>query len=161
MSKAQPTAATSALPTRRRRTTAQRDDPPEAETGLSRPSYDISAINARLARIRSGVDRITGLLVTTRDGLMLCGDMKGIEQDSVAAMSAAAVGLATQFTTRAGIGMSRAALFEGEQGYVAVFPVVDHILLVVFGERDITMGLFNVAARQALIQVQQAIATDS
>jgi hypothetical protein len=31
------------------------------------------------------------------------------------------------------------------------------ILLVVFGERDTTMGLFNIAARQALSLLQEAI----
>jgi len=31
------------------------------------------------------------------------------------------------------------------------------LLLVVFGERDLTMGLFNIAAKQALSQLQQSL----
>jgi hypothetical protein len=31
------------------------------------------------------------------------------------------------------------------------------MLLVVFGQKDMTMGLFNVAARNALIRLQEAL----
>ena len=95
--------------------------------------------------------------MATRDGLVLCADTKGIENDSVAAMAAAAIGLAAQFTGQAKVGEPRAAMFEGAVGYVCVFPVEMPLLLVVFGEPDMTMGLFNVAAKQALSLLQQAI----
>jgi uncharacterized protein len=39
-----------------------------------------------------------------------------------------------------------------------VFSVDAETLLVVFSERSITMGMFNVAAKQALGLLQQAIA---
>jgi predicted regulator of Ras-like GTPase activity (Roadblock/LC7/MglB family) len=122
-----------------------------------RSPYDAEAMQAELAAIRAHVDRVSGLLIATRDGLVLCGDTSGVENDSVAAMAAAAVGLATQFTAQARVGEPRAAMFEGVVGYVCVFPVESPLLLVVFGERDLTMGLFTIAAKQALALVQQAL----
>ena len=119
--------------------------------------FDVAAMMGTLREIRGTVSRITGLLVATRDGLVLCADTKGIENDSVAAMAAAAIGLAAQFTGQAKVGEPRAAMFEGESGYVCVFPVEMPLLLVVFGEPDMTMGLFNVAAKQALSLLQQSI----
>ncbi|MBP2329101.1 putative regulator of Ras-like GTPase activity (Roadblock/LC7/MglB family) [Kibdelosporangium banguiense] len=116
-----------------------------------------AAVTEALGDIRGRVDRVIGLLVATRDGLVLGSATHGIEEGSVAAMAAAAVGLAAQFTGQANLGAPRAAMFEGASGYVAVFPVEGSILLVVFGEPDITMGLFNVVARQALSLLQQAI----
>jgi predicted regulator of Ras-like GTPase activity (Roadblock/LC7/MglB family) len=124
---------------------------------VTQPPFDSGEMVETLRTIRGQVDRVTGLLVATQDGLVLAADTRGVENESVAAMSAAAVGLAVQFTAQAGVGEPRTAMFEGGSGYVCVFPVEASLLLVVFGERDITMGLFNVAAKQVLSLVQQAI----
>jgi uncharacterized protein len=121
------------------------------------PTDDVDAMKQTLHEVRGTVDRITGLLVATRDGLVMCADTSGVEDDAVAAMSAAAMGLAAQFTGQAKVGEPKAAMFEGAVGFVCVFPVEATLLLVVFGERDTTMGLFNVAAKQALSLVQQAL----
>ncbi|SMD27264.1 Roadblock/LC7 domain-containing protein [Kibdelosporangium aridum] len=168
----QTTAATDApdsavLPTRR--SASARRDPAPAGPTVTPPSGDAeagtlaeAAMTAALGKIRGRVERVTGLLVATPDGLVLYSDTRGIEEGSVedhsvAAMAAAAIGLATQFTGQAKVGAPRAAMFEGVSGYVGVFPVEGSFLLVVFGEPDITMGLFTVAARQALSLFQQAI----
>lgn len=143
-----------ALPSRRH--AAQGESARPVPLAVQQP-YDVAAITETLAEIRARVSRVTGLLVATRDGLVLCADTKGIENDSVAAMAAAAIGLAAQFTGQAKVGEPRAAMFEGAVGYVCVFPVEMPLLLVVFGEPDMTMGLFNVAAKQALSLLQQAI----
>jgi predicted regulator of Ras-like GTPase activity (Roadblock/LC7/MglB family) len=145
------------LPTRRH--TSRRDSPQSDTTVAVRPPHeaDMRTMNEALQQIRSQVDRINGLLVATRDGLVVCSDVPGVEDDSVAAMAAATVGLAAQFTGQANVGEPRAVMFEGTSGHVCVFPLGDATLLVVFGEQDTTMGLFNVAARQALAVVQQAI----
>jgi hypothetical protein len=45
-------------------------------------------------------------------------------------------------------------MFEGSSGYVCVFPVEGSLLLVVFGQPDITMGVFTLAAEQALTQLR-------
>jgi uncharacterized protein len=42
-------------------------------------------------------------------------------------------------------------------GHVAVFPLEANLLLVVFGQKDVTMGLFNVAARGVLSRLREAI----
>ncbi|MBP2328711.1 putative regulator of Ras-like GTPase activity (Roadblock/LC7/MglB family) [Kibdelosporangium banguiense] len=145
------------LPTRRH--TSTRRDPSSEPTHApyDAETMNEATMNEALDEIRGRLDRVSGLLVATRDGLVLCSDTHGIEEGSVAAMAAAAVGLATQFTGQAKVGAPRAALFEGASGHVCVFPVEGSMLLVVFGEPDITMGLFNIAARQALSLLQQAI----
>jgi predicted regulator of Ras-like GTPase activity (Roadblock/LC7/MglB family) len=113
-----------------------------------------------LYEIYDRIDGLTvnGVLVATRDGLVLCAVTRGIEDDGVAAMAAAAAGLAAQFTEQAGVGGPRAAFFEGDAGQVGVFPLDASTLLVLLGARDTTMGMFNVAAKQALALLQDAIA---
>lgn len=122
--------------------------PPEPV--VTSPPPDSARTLEALRKIRDQVDQVAGLLVATHDGLVLANDTDTVEADSVAAMSAAAIGLAAQFTAQARIGESRSAMFEGSSGYVCVFPVETSLLLVVFGQPDITMGLFTLAAKQAL-----------
>jgi predicted regulator of Ras-like GTPase activity (Roadblock/LC7/MglB family) len=147
--------APAALPVRKASPPAHDAVPPKP--AMVQSAYDVAAISEALGRIRGTVDCVVGLLVATRDGLVLSGETSGVENDSVAAMAAAAAGLATQFTAQAKVGEPRATMFEGINGYVCVFPVEATLLLVVFGEPDITMGLFNVAAKQALAQLHQVI----
>ncbi|WIY02178.1 roadblock/LC7 domain-containing protein [Amycolatopsis mongoliensis] len=123
---------------------------PPPDRAVKRPPLDSDQTLEVLHRIREQLDQVAGLLVATHDGLVLADDTRAVEADSVAAMSAAAVGLAAQFTAQARIGESRSAMFEGSSGYVCVFPVEGSLLLVVFGQPDITMGLFTLAAKQAL-----------
>jgi uncharacterized protein len=149
--------ADGATPLPVRRITTGKHDVPASPPMLVQAPYDATALAGSLKEIHAAVGRISGLLVATRDGLVLASDTRGIADDSVAAMAAAAVGLATQFTGQAGVGQPKAAMFEGESGYACVFPVEDSILLVVFGEPEITMGLFNIAAKQALSLLHQAI----
>ncbi|MBP2329168.1 putative regulator of Ras-like GTPase activity (Roadblock/LC7/MglB family) [Kibdelosporangium banguiense] len=169
MSEMQTTAPTdasdsAALPTRRPASARRAPAPAGPMVTVTPPPDDAEArtvteatMTKALHEIRGRVERIIGLLVATRDGLVLGSATRGIEEGSVAAMAAAAVGLAAQFTGQANLGAPRAAMFEGASGHVCVFPVEGSVLLVVFGEPDITTGLFNIAARQALSLLQQAI----
>lgn len=120
------------------------------DRAMKRPPLDSGRMLEALRTVQGQVDQVAGLLVATHDGLVLADDTMSVEADSVAAMSAAAAGLATQFTAQARIGESRSAMFEGSSGYVCVFPVEGSLLLVVFGQPEITMGLFTLAAKQAL-----------
>lgn len=145
-----------ALPTRKRGLAVS-----EAGPAAARPAAgsDTAMMTKALQEIHGDIDSIAinGVLVATRDGLVLAGVTRGIEADGVAAMAAAAAGLARQFTSQAGIGGPRAVFFEGDAGQVGVFEVDTEALLVVLGSRDTTMGMFNVVAKQALTLLQQAV----
>lgn len=133
-----------------------------AERAVAAPPDDAGrkTVTEALQEIRDHIDPVTinGVLAATRDGLVLHALTRDIENESVAAMAAAAAGLAVQFTARAKVGEPRVVFFEGGSGQVGVFSVDTDTLLVVFSKRDTTMGMFNVAAKQALAMLQQAIA---
>ena len=134
----------------------------DAAATASRPEAGANArtMTEALREIQDDIDSIAinGVLVATRDGLVLCSATRAVQDDGVAAMAAASAGLAAQFTTQAGVGSPKAVFFEGDSGQVGVFGVDADTLLVVLGERDTTMGMFNVAAKQALALLQQAVA---
>lgn len=156
MSEIRPAAVSFPLPMRQRSEPGQ-DPPAVPETHPSQPRVDIDAMGGELRLIRDRVDRINGLLLASRDGLVLCGETRGSHEESVAAMAAATIGIAAKFTEQAMVGEPRAAVFEGIAGHVCIFPVDAATLLVVFGERDTNTGLFTVAARQVLAQVHMAL----
>lgn len=118
---------------------------------------DLSVVDDALRSVSGKDANIYGMLVASADGLVLATDTRDIHVETVAAMAAAAASIAIQFTSQADIGDSRASIFEGATGYVAVFPVEPSVLLVVFGQKDLTMGMFNIAARNALAALQEAI----
>lgn len=143
---------------RRRVASASDDGTVSATAGDPRRSGGLLEVVENALRSVSGKDaNVYGMLVASTDGLVLASDTRDVHVDTVAAMAAAAASIASQFTDQADVGESRASMFEGTSGYVGVFPVEPSVLLVVFGQKDMTMGLFNVAARNALSRLQEAI----
>ena len=100
---------------------------------------------------------VSGMLLASADGLVLASDIPGVHLDTVAAMAAASASIANQFTEQTDMGTAKVSLFEGSSGHVAVFQVEPRVLLVVFGRKDTTLGLFNIASRNALFLLRQAI----
>ncbi|MBP2326094.1 putative regulator of Ras-like GTPase activity (Roadblock/LC7/MglB family) [Kibdelosporangium banguiense] len=121
-----------------------------------KPITGVTVTREKLQYIHGRVNHVNGLLVATRDGLLLSSYTRDLDAESVSAMASAAMGLAIQFTGQAKVGHPRATMFEGADGHVCVFPIDATTLLVVLGARDTTMGLFNVAAKQALSLLKQS-----
>lgn len=117
----------------------------------------VRAVKEALRGVSGKEANVSGLLLASADGLVIASDAPEEKFDTVAAMAAAAASLADRFTVLAGIGAAKTAMFEGATGHVAVFPLEPRVLLVVFGRKDTTMGLFNVAARNAISLLQQEI----
>jgi predicted regulator of Ras-like GTPase activity (Roadblock/LC7/MglB family) len=141
-----------------RRRAAQGDGIWSATPVAPQPSGSLMEVVGTALESVSGKDpNVYGMLVASADGLVLATDTRDVQVETVAAMAAAATSIAAQFTDQADVGESKASLFEGSSGYVGVFPVEPSVLLVVFGRKDMTMGLFNVAARNALSRLKKAI----
>jgi predicted regulator of Ras-like GTPase activity (Roadblock/LC7/MglB family) len=159
MSFAQP--QDSDLPARlpRRRAASGSDDGagPAGPAAARRSGALLDVVEDALLAVTGSDANVYGMLVASSDGLVLASDTRDVHIDTVAAMAAAAASIASQFTDQADVGESRASIFEGSSGYVGVFPVEASVLLVVFGQKDMTMGLFNVAARNALSRFREAI----
>ncbi|TDV48869.1 roadblock/LC7 domain-containing protein [Actinophytocola oryzae] len=125
-------------------------------TARRRPSTQ-QIVEDALHSVSGQEANVSGMLLASTDGLVLAADTDAVHLDTVAAMAAAAASIGSQFTDQANVGEASASLFEGDSGHVAVFPVAPRVLLVVFGRKDTTMGLFNIAARNALFLLQQTI----
>lgn len=133
-------------------------------TELAAPAGDRApadlAVLAEALREVSGADDaiLGGVLVARADGLVLAAETRNMQVDTVAAMAAVMAGIAGQLIERAGVGESKACLFEGSSGHVVVFPMKDDMVLAVFSKEEVTTGLFNLAARGVLARLRKALA---
>jgi predicted regulator of Ras-like GTPase activity (Roadblock/LC7/MglB family) len=124
-----------------------------------RSAADLAALADALHEVSGDDDAILGgMLVTGADGLVLATEARGLEVDTVAAMTAVVAGIAAKLLERAGVGESKTCLFEGASGHVAVFPMKDDMVLTVFSKYEVTTGLFNLAARNVLARLRKALA---
>jgi predicted regulator of Ras-like GTPase activity (Roadblock/LC7/MglB family) len=115
-------------------------------------------VGEALRRVSGQDTNVQGMLVASSDGLLLADDTDEVHVETVAAMAAAAASIAAQFTAQAEVGDPKGAMFEGSTGHVGVFPVEPRVLLVVLGRKDTTMGMFNIAAKKAVADLQQSMA---
>lgn len=102
---------------------------------------------AEIRGLRARLPHVTGVLVATVDGLLVAHDTRGVEPDTVAAMSAAQLGLGRQVAHEAAQGDFLEAVTRTVGGYVAVFAAGSDALLTVIAGADLNLGRLHHEAR--------------
>ena len=110
------------------------------------------ALLAELQALRDRVVGITDTALASRDGLIITADTVDINPDNLAALAAAAQGLAQRMAAEAGKGTLREALTRGSGGCVAVYPVGMVALLAVVGDEGLDTGRLH---RESRVTVQK------
>lgn len=133
-----------------------------AAAARHRRPADLAALAAALHEVRGESDAILGgMLLAGVDGMVLSAETCGEQVDMLGVMAAVAAGIASQIVAHAGVGESTACMFEGSSGHVAVFPLKTEMVLVVFGQSEVSTGRFNLAARGVLCRLQDVIAQNA
>ncbi|MGW0703871.1 roadblock/LC7 domain-containing protein [Streptomyces sp. NPDC002867] len=104
-----------------------------------------------LRRLRARVPQLTGVLAASVDGLVLATDTPDAE--GVAALTAAALGVAVRLTEATGQGGFKELLVRGEAGYVATYAAGSSAVLTVLAEPRINVGRLHLEARRACVRV--------
>jgi uncharacterized protein len=95
------------------------------------------AEDALLAEMRALRDRVVGIADTalaSRDGLIIRADTADINPEYLAAMAAAALGLAHRMAAEVGKGTLHEVVTRSSGGYVATYAVGATALLVLVGD---------------------------
>ncbi|HKS98944.1 MAG TPA: roadblock/LC7 domain-containing protein [Rugosimonospora sp.] len=114
-------------------------------------------ILAELHALRGRLPHVTGLLVATVDGLLVAHDTRGIEPETMAAMSAAHLGLGQQIANGAVQGAFREAVTRAAEGYTAVFTAGAHALLTVLADPGLNVGRLHLEARPTAARVGELV----
>ncbi|MET7902505.1 roadblock/LC7 domain-containing protein [Streptomyces sp. NPDC005336] len=102
-----------------------------------------------LRRLRARVAHVTGALAATSDGVVLAHDAATIEPDGVAALTAAALGVAQSLAGATGRGAFRELLVRGEDGYVATYAAGSTAVLTVLAGERTNVGRLHMEARRS------------
>ncbi len=108
---------------------------------------------AELRALRHRVPHLAGGLVASVDGLLIAHDTHGTEPSGLAALTAAALGLAQRLADTTGQGDFRESLVRGEHGYVATYAAGSACVLTVLAHPDVNVGRLHLEARRSAERV--------
>ncbi|MER7680873.1 MULTISPECIES: roadblock/LC7 domain-containing protein [unclassified Streptomyces] len=102
-----------------------------------------------LHRLRARVPQLTGALAASVDGLVLAHDTPGVEPEGVAALTAAALGVAMRMADATGQGDFRELLVRGVQGYVATYAAGSSAVLTLLAQDRVNVGRLHLEGRRS------------
>ncbi|MET9395711.1 roadblock/LC7 domain-containing protein [Streptomyces sp. NPDC006624] len=112
-----------------------------------------------LRRLRTRVPRLTGSLAATVDGLVLAHDVPDTEPEGLAALTAAALGVAHRLTDAAARGDFRELLVRGADGYVATYAAGTTAVLTLLAEDRVNVGRLHLEGRRSGARIADLVAT--
>jgi uncharacterized protein len=116
------------------------------------------AVLAELSHLRQRLPQARGALVASSDGLLVAHDVEGLEAETMAAMSAAYLGLAQQLARGAAYGEFQETVTRAAGGYVATFAAGTTALLTVLADAEVNLGLLHHEARPVAQRVGALVA---
>ncbi|MCX2968553.1 roadblock/LC7 domain-containing protein [Streptomyces sp. TRM70308] len=102
-----------------------------------------------LARLRARLPQLGGALAASVDGLVLAEDTARLEAEPLAALTAAALGVAVRLADATGQGAFRELVVRAEGGYVATYAAGRTAVLTVLAEPRANVGRIHLEARRA------------
>ncbi|WP_327315542.1 roadblock/LC7 domain-containing protein [Streptomyces sp. NBC_01235] len=110
-----------------------------------------------LRRLRARVPQLTGALAAGVDGLVLAHDTPGVEPEVVAALTAAALGVAVRMADTTGQGDFRELLVRGVYGYVATYAAGESAVLTLLAQDRVNVGRLHLEGRRAGARVGELV----
>ncbi|MER6565611.1 roadblock/LC7 domain-containing protein [Streptomyces sp. NPDC001093] len=110
---------------------------------------DLEAVVDELHRLRNRVPQLTGALAAGVDGLVVAHDAPGVDPEGLAALTAAALGVAVRVADATGNGGFRELLVRGEHGYVATYAAGRTAVLTLLAEGRVNVGRLHLEGRRA------------
>ncbi|MFE1749969.1 roadblock/LC7 domain-containing protein [Streptomyces anandii] len=110
-----------------------------------------------LRRLRARVPQLTGALAASVDGLVLAHDTPGVEPESVAALTATALGVAVRMADVTGQGDLRELLVRGVYGYVATYAAGRTAVLTLLAQDRVNVGRLHLEGRRAGARIGELV----
>jgi predicted regulator of Ras-like GTPase activity (Roadblock/LC7/MglB family) len=126
--------------------------PSEAvQTTATGSAADVDLLRRELGELLLDVDGVNGALLATTDGLLIAAHRpEDAHLESVAALAAAAAGVAEQFTLLMRLGELGSTVVYGESGCIAVHPIGDNAIIIIYTTGAPNVARLHLAVRQAL-----------
>jgi predicted regulator of Ras-like GTPase activity (Roadblock/LC7/MglB family) len=115
------------------------------------------SILAELARLRQRLPELAGSVLATADGLVVAHDAHDMEPETLAAMSAAHLGLARRFADTVDHGTLSETVVTCAGGYITTYAAGDDALLTVVTDRRANLARVHLEARRTLTRLAAAL----
>ncbi|MFF0781047.1 roadblock/LC7 domain-containing protein [Streptomyces sp. NPDC003720] len=113
------------------------------------PEQDLESVLDELRRLRTRVPQLTGALAAGVDGLVVAHDTPGVDPEGLAALTAAALGVAVRVADATGNGGFRELLVRGERGYVATYAAGRTAVLTLLTQDRVNVGRLHLEGRRS------------
>ncbi|MDT0614923.1 roadblock/LC7 domain-containing protein [Streptomyces lancefieldiae] len=110
-----------------------------------------------LHRLRHRVPQLTGSLAATVDGLVLAHDAPGTEPEGLAALTAAALGVAHRTADATARGGFRELLLRGSDGYVATYAAGAAAVLTLLADGRVNVGRLHLEGRRSGARIGELV----
>ncbi|WEP00315.1 roadblock/LC7 domain-containing protein [Streptomyces sp. FXJ1.172] len=118
---------------------------------------DLQTVLEELRRLRARVPQLTGALAAGVDGLVVAHDTPGVDPEGLAALTAAALGVAVRVSDATGHGGLRELLVRGEGGYVATYAAGRTAVLTLLAEGRVNVGRLHLEGRRAAARIGELL----
>jgi len=115
-------------------------------------------LESRLHQLRSSSPEIQGVAIVSADGLSIASVLSpDVEEDRVAAMSAAMVSLGERISAELGRGNLEQVYIKGEIGYALLTAVGPDAVLTVIAKGEARLGLLLLELRKSVKDLESLI----
>jgi predicted regulator of Ras-like GTPase activity (Roadblock/LC7/MglB family) len=112
----------------------------------------------RLRDLQTSSPAVEAAAVVSVDGLSMASSMPAeVEEDRVAAMSAAMLSLGERIAGELGRGTLEQVYIKGEKGYVILMAVGDEAVLTVLAREDAKLGLVFLDMGRAVTDLEKLV----
>lgn len=118
---------------------------------------ELRTVLEELRRLRTRVPQLTGALAAGVDGLVVAHDTPGVDPEGLAALTAAALGVAVRVSDATGHGGLRELLVRGEGGYVAAYAAGRTAVLTLLAEGRVNVGRLHLEGRRAAARIGELL----
>jgi predicted regulator of Ras-like GTPase activity (Roadblock/LC7/MglB family) len=119
----------------------------------------IDRLNQILADLQAIAGDIEACAVVSVDGLIMASNLpRGLEEDSVAAMSAVMMSMGERTALELERGKTEQLFVKGDDGYVVTMRAGDDAVLLVMARKEAKLGLVFLDLSRAAIKVQHVLA---
>ncbi|WP_031080895.1 roadblock/LC7 domain-containing protein [Streptomyces sp. NRRL WC-3549] len=118
------------------------------------PEAEAQDVLDELQRLRARVPLLTGALAASTDGLIVAQDTPGVEAEGIAALTAAALGVAVRMTDATGRGGFRELLVSG---YIATYAAGSSAVLTLLAEDRINVGRLHLEGRRSGARIGEVV----
>ncbi|WP_043268481.1 roadblock/LC7 domain-containing protein [Streptomyces sp. CT34] len=110
-------------------------------------------IREELLALRDQVRHMHGGMVASADGMVIAHDLPDIEPDGLAALTAAAIGVAKRLADATGQGTFEESLTRGSGGYIAAYSAGHRAVLTAVAGPDTNIGRLHLQARRTAARI--------